>query len=146
MVDCLVYWKIFPSQFRQYGEDVITPEWDTKYEYFPDQVNAGDNLWVIIRDEDKWFLIQRIYIQKVVFNEERGEWDIEGNDSKSEIFDVSNQPDFVPILHRLNFASGKKITKNGGWIGTQIQRPRPLSNSDVTLLKNYTKTLRSVKR
>jgi hypothetical protein len=58
--------------------------------------------------------------------------------------DIHNQPDFTPILHRLNFASGKKITKSGAWIGTQIQRPRPLSDADVILLNKYARTLQKV--
>ena len=59
-----------------------------------------------------------------------------------QIFDINNQPDFTPILCQLNFASGKKITKKGGWIGTQIQRPRPLSEADVTRLNKYARTLK----
>jgi hypothetical protein len=145
MADCLVYWKVYSRQLQQYGKDAITAAWDTKSEYFSEQVNVGDNLWVIIRGGDRWWLIQRIYVDKVVFDEIDRVWYVEGDDSKSEKFDIYNQSDFAPILHQLNFASSKKITKYGGWIGTQIQRPRPLASSDVALLKQYTKTLHRTK-
>ncbi len=142
MADCLVYWKVYSKQLKKYGREAMTPQWNTEYEYFADQVLDGDNLWVVIRGGDKWWLIQRICIQEVVFDEIDEMWYVEGDDSKSENFDISNQPDFTPILHQLKFVSGKRITKNGGWIGTQLQRPRPLSDSDVILLNKYAKTLR----
>jgi len=143
MADCLVYWKVFPQQYQELGRAAMTPNWNTAYEYFPDLVKDGDNLWVVIRRVDLWYLIQRISIKDVFFD---GVWRVEGDPCKSEVFDVRmrNQPDFTPILRQLNFASGKKITKIGGMIGTQIQRPRPLSDADVVLLSNYAKTLQKV--
>jgi hypothetical protein len=144
MADCLVYWKVYWQQTERFGKSAVTPDWDTKYEYFPDQVEPGDNIWVVMRDGDRWSLIQRISIKKIILNRENGIWDVKGDRSKSETFDIQNQPDFTPILRRLNFASGKKITKSGAWIGTQIQRPRPLSDADVILLNKYARTLQKV--
>ena len=77
------------------------------------------------------------------FDVNSGQWHAKGNDKRSEIFDLNDQSDFSLTLYKLNFASGKSITTKGMLIGRSIQRSRPLSNSDVALLNQYAKTLKT---
>lgn len=144
MADCLVYWKVYWEQRKQ--PDAFIPDWYTRYKYFPNQVDIGDNLWVVVwggeDHPDKWRLIQRISVKDVVFN--NGEFHAKGDVKNSQTFDVKNQSDLTPILRKLNFASGKRITARGKLIGRSIQRSRPLSDSDVILLEQYAKTLKTI--
>lgn len=147
MADCLVYWKTYRDDYQRDGNSALTAEWFTEYRYFPDQIRQGDNLWVVVQagenHPDEWRLIQQIYIEKVEFDTNSGQWHAKGNDKKSKIFDINGQSDFSSILHKLNFASGKSITTKGKLIGRSIQRSRPLSISDIALLKQYAKTLKT---
>jgi hypothetical protein len=145
MADCLVYWKEYWKDYKQYGESALNPEWYTKYRAFPHQIGKGDSLWVVVwggeDHPDEWRLIQRIYVKSVIFDPDDKQWHAVGDERKSETFDIKNQPDFGQILHTLRFASGKALSAKGKAIGRSIQRSRPLSHSDIGLLRHYANTV-----
>jgi hypothetical protein len=91
---------------------------------------------------DEWRLAQRISVKEIRSN--NGEFHTKGDVKNSQTFDVDKQSDLTPILRKLNFASGKRITARGKLIGRSIQRNRPLAESDVVLLEQYAKKLKTI--
>ena len=51
------------------------------------------------------------------------------------------QPDFTPVLHKLEFTTGKRIILDGALIGRTLQQLRPLTSADSILLKQYARKL-----
>jgi hypothetical protein len=141
MTDYLAYWVPFWDDTE--GDlSVVVHNWFTNRKYFFGQVKPGDNIWVVVtggsRHSDEWRLLQRVYVRALEYKkgEKFSYWAV-GDDDKSELFDPDEQIDFAPMLRKLKFASGKRITGRGRKIGTLLRAIRPLSDSDVVLLQEY---------
>jgi hypothetical protein len=138
-----VYWKDFWVEFEEYGHDALDLLWHTSNQRFFDQVQPGDNLWIVVFwAPDEWRLIQRLHIRRLRIESgyERPYHAI--GDDRSQTFRLDRQPDFAPILRKLEFVSGKRIKAMGRLIGRSLQTSRPLSEGDIHLLRNYTKKLK----
>ena len=141
-----MYWKFF---WKDYEGDpqALNDEWYDTRESFYEQLQPGDNLWVVVSGgqeyPDEWRLLQRIYVRELTVEDGYDRpYHASGDPKKSPKFSLAKQSDFTPVLHKLEFASGKKIKATGRLIGRSLQAFRPLSDDDVTLLEEYTKGLK----
>jgi hypothetical protein len=147
MSDCLMYWKFFWTDYEG-DPEVLNDEWYTKSEHFFKQVKPGDNLWVVVSGgtdyADEWRLLQRIHVRKLKFEGSKYErpYHASGDPTKSSKFDIDRQSDLTPLLHKLEFASGRRIKTKGRLIGRSLQAIRPLSDDDVVRLEDYAKGLK----
>jgi len=93
---------------------------------------------------DEWRLLQRIHVRKRKFegSEYERPYHASGDPKKSLKFDIVKQPDLTPLLHKLEFVSGRRIKAKGRLIGRSLQAIRPLSDDDVVLLEDYAKGLK----
>lgn len=145
MSNYLLYWKYFWEDIAD-NPSAFNELWHTRQEGFWNKVKSGDSLWVVISGgsqfPDEWRLLQRIVVQEKFtnFSFERP-YGIIGNEKTGQHYDVSTQFDLTPLLHKLEFLSGKKITANGRAIGNAIQAIRPLSENDGLLLNEYAQKL-----
>jgi hypothetical protein len=159
MTDCLVYWQRYKRAINGFGEDdeeyreIATAHWATSSEKFLRQVKPRDSLWVVVWAEGKhtngWRLLQRIYLRERpklnrLIQSDDGEYHVDGDLRKSQLFRLYGQSDFTPILRKMTFRSGKRITAKGRRIGNSIQSIRPLSDFDVVLLQNYVRKLKKI--
>ena len=150
MADCLLYWKFFWKDFRR-NPLSLNHDWYTKSIYFFDQVSPGDSLWVVVRaglgppNNTEWRLLQRIVIYKLTIEQCERPYHAIGDIRRSQHFDIRTQSDLTPLLHKLEFVSGKKILGKGGKIGQSLQSIRPLSKKDSNLLEQYAKSLTVLK-
>lgn len=147
MADFLIYWKDFWEDKKD-GNSNFDERWHTGLKWFYNNVEKGDNLWFITFDNkpnsDEWRLVSRIVVEKKEpkKNRKKKPYGISGNNHKSKKFDIESQSDFTPIIHKLEFKSGKKITARGRTIGLFLRQIRPLSATDNTLLEDYSKNLK----
>ena len=146
MADFLIYWKGFWNDIQD-GNSDFDEKWHTEQKHFYKKVQSGDILWLIVfggnLHSDEWRLISQICVEKKDINSEKEKpYGIFGNKEKSQKFNVEYQSDFTPILHKLEFESGKKITKEGRIIGQNIQQIRDLTETDSLLLKDYSASLK----
>lgn len=146
MSNFLLYWKYFWDDFAE-NSDSLNELWYTAQKSFWEKVEPDDNLWVVIfgdsQSPNEWRLLQRIVVQKKFtdFKYDRP-YRLIGDSAKGQHFNISSQDDLTPLLHSLNFVSGKKITATGRAIGNAIQTIRPLSEADGLLLEKYSQTLK----
>ena len=141
MTDFLVYWKDYWRDTRE-NPNAIDRYWHTANETFFDEARPGASLWVVVSggkdDPGEWRLLQRIVIRaKAENNDEKRPYEIIGNRRRSQVFDMNAEPDLAPLLRKLEFRTGKKITARGNAIGNTLQTARPLTPSDVVLLEDY---------
>lgn len=141
MPDFLMYWKYF---WRDEADDPdsFNDNWHTQNEHFFNKVEQGDSLWVVISGgrhyPAEWRLLQRIIVQEKFADYDLDRpYGITGNVEQGQKFDIATQSDLTPVLHRLEFVSGKKITATGKAIGNTLQAIRPLAKSDSALLRRY---------
>jgi hypothetical protein len=141
MADFMVYWKYFEKDDEKLGA-VWGSDWYTENERFFNQLAPGDNLWVIVRLNEEWRLLQRIRVQGLRIEtdenssavQEYGRYHAIGDPTSSGNFDIHSQQDFAPTIRQLTFESGKQITAIGNLIGRSFQAARALSNADAKLL------------
>jgi len=153
MADCLVYWKQFWDEYENEKDpDFLENDWDwyDKRKRFFNQLERDDSLWVVVSGgaeyPDEWRLLQRIVVRDLKFAAKYNRADgrpyrIVGDREKSPKFDLGSQPDLTNLLHKLEFVSGKRITKEGKAIGLQLEQFRPLSPSGSRLLEQYARKL-----
>ena len=153
MADYLLYWKYYWRDVHILGPGMVTSDWHTSNERIFDQLRTGDNLWVVIQGgdsgQDEWRLLERICIGKLEqdVDEERyevneyGRFHVIGDPTRSDVFDPVDQPDFTPLLLKLTFSTGRKITSSGRLIGQSLQTARKLSDADTDMLKAYSAKL-----
>jgi hypothetical protein len=114
------------------------------------QLKRGDNLWIVVTGgkdyPDEWRLLQRINIREVreEHSEDEFPYHAIGNRKDSPKFDIAAQSNLTPLLHKLEFTSGKRIKADGRLIGCAVQTIRPLSDADIDLLQQYAKRLRTL--
>ncbi len=149
MTDYLVYWQSFWNDVDDPAE--VVHDWYTKNETFYNQIERGDNLWVVVSggqdSPGEWRLLQRIYVASRdphLQQSQYGPYHVIGDEQQGKVFDPSLQPDFAPLLKKLRFASGNRITLSGGQIGQALQSIRRLSDSDVVLLREYAEMLKPI--
>jgi hypothetical protein len=145
MTDYLMYWKYFWQDMQEHP-DSFNDKWHTRNESFFNQVERGNSLWVVVsgglRYPEEWRLLQRIVVaEKFVNYDYERPYGILGDPGKGQKFDIEAQTDLTPLLHKLEFVSGRRITAKGRGIGNALQTIRPLSESDTALLKQYANTL-----
>lgn len=153
MSDCLVYWKYYWDDVLKYGPQLVTEHWHTHYKGFFDKVEPGNNLWVVTTSgpnyPEEWRLLESLRIHRLDIDPDPqyGKYHAFGDISKSFFYSLDDQKDFTPILHSLNFRSGKKIPRviRGRNIGNFLQSIRTLSRGDIVTLRDYTKTIPIVK-
>ena len=126
----LVYWKTYWN----YGEEGAKEHVVTKgYGSGAVKFVADDRLWVVATDrayQTEWKLLQFIRTTSAMGGRAFADPDYSR-------FFPHNQSGFESVLRKLQFRSGKAISRSGRQIGQQLQRPRPLSNDDITLLKKF---------
>jgi hypothetical protein len=148
MADYLLYWKSFwrATENNLFDRDF---RWHTKQDGFWRNVEAGDNLWTIASGgdyaPDEWRLVDRI-VAREKFTNFDFDWPfgIIGDPARSEAYDVEMQPDLTPLLLRLEFESGMRLSVHGRAIGNAIQKHRRLSVADSLLLKDYARGLERI--
>jgi len=151
MPDFLLYRKNYWKDLEK-DSNCIDEIWHTGQKPFFDKVEQGDSLWVVVTDgshhpaECEWRLLQRMVVQEksVDYRDEYHDrpYRTDGDYEKGQRFDVEAQFDLTPLLHKLDFKSGRRITDTGKKIGNSLQKIRPLSESDSALLKEYAKDLK----
>jgi hypothetical protein len=154
MADCLVYWKYCSAELNEFTSDNPGPwnfHYNSRSRRLFDQIERGENLWIVVFDTvpppGDWLLITRIsVIEKKHRPEVARPYQIVGDPKKSVSFDIRKQSDLTPVLHELNFVTGKKILANGIKIALSLQYIRPLTDGDGALLERYSKDLPMVSR
>ena len=140
----LIYFKNYWDAMK--GPYALVNEWGTKTTRFHQIVKPRDTLWVIIQAgpsaPDEWRLLQKIQIESL-YRDPANEYSYRarGDEKASSIFDPKVQSDLVPLLKRLNFASGKKIELSGRKIAKALQFIRKLCEEDTALLSKYATSL-----
>lgn len=144
MADYLVYWKIF---WDEHPEGLTDPDflWHTGHQYW-NNVQPGDTLWAVasggIKEPSEWRLVERLVVQEKYsrpdFERPNG---IRGNPALSEAYQIDGQQDLTPLLHELEFTSGRRLTVSGREIGKAIQVARPLTENDRERLDTYARKL-----
>jgi hypothetical protein len=141
MADYLVYWQVF---WRENPTGVYIPDFDfgTNQDFWGN-VAIGDSVWCVTfggdQAPDEWRLIQRIVVQEKYIDAD-SDWSnrFRGDPAQSEAYQVTNQADLTPLLHQLEFKSGRRITVSGREIGNAIQSARPLTEADQLLFEKFT--------
>ena len=154
MADCLVYWKDCSAELNTFRSDKPGPwnfHYNSKSRCLFDQIERGETLWIVVFDTapppGDWLLIERIAVMDKKHNPESARpYQIVGDPEKSVSFDIRKQSDLTPVLHELNFVTGKKILAGGIKIALSLQYIRPLTNGDSALLERYSKDLPTVSR
>lgn len=151
MADCLMYWKTYWDDiYNEDPDEIVDIHWHTNSESFFQQVEIGDSLWVTVwagsSRPEEWRLLEKIRIKELKEEEPddnyRGPYHAIGDQLSSLYFDIKRQSDFTPILHELEFISGRKIKANGKLIGRSLQAIRPLTDGDIELLERYSANLK----
>ena len=160
MADCLVYWQRYWRDVDDLSEDSeeyrekANAHWATRNEKFRRQAKSRDSLWVVVwagkKYPNEWRLLQRIYLRERPkldrsLPSDYGEYHVDGDPRKSQLFRREGQIDFTPMPHKLTFRTGKKIAVKGRRIGNCIETIRPLSDSDVVLLQKYERKLKKIR-
>ena len=154
MADCLTYWKDCSAELNEFTSDNPGP-WNSHYHsksrHLFDQIERGENLWIVVFDVDPppgdWLLIGRISVMEKKHKPEFPRpYQIIGDPEKSLFFDIRTQSDLTPVLHELNFGTGKKILASGVKIAQSLQPIRPLTSADSALLQRYSEDLPTVTR
>jgi hypothetical protein len=148
MAHYMVYWKYFERDDAKLGV-VWGSDWYSENERIFNQLARGDNLWVVVRLDEEWRLLQRIRVQELKIEtdedspevQEYGRYHAIGDPLLSKSFDIRLQQDFAPTIRQLTFRSGKPITATGKLIGRFFQTARVLSDADAKLLSTYEATL-----
>jgi hypothetical protein len=145
MSDYLLYWKYFWEDIAE-NPNALNEEWHTEQEGFWYKAKEGDNLWVVISGgkdfPNEWRLLQKIVVQEKFYNQFDGRrYELKGNPSISERYDVFSQSDLTDLLQKLEFESGKRIQVRGKAIGNTLQAIRPLTEKDGEILKEYAQNL-----
>ncbi len=139
MSDYLAYWKKYWRDCQDTGQR-FTEQWHTNSKRSFQQVKPDDNFWIVATGgsdcPDEWRLVQRLHINEVRLDSEHvRRYLFDGVVEERWKFDIGAQSDFTPILHKLDFASGKKIKERGKRIGLTLENIRRLSEDDVALLE-----------
>jgi hypothetical protein len=154
MADCLVYWKYCSAELNQFTSDNPGPwnfHYNSRSRRLFDRIERGDNLWIVVFDTapppGDWLLIEKISVMEKKYRPEFARpYQLIGNPKKSVSFDIRKQTDLTPVLHDLNFVTGKKILASGIKIALFLQYVRVLTNGDSALLERYSKDLPTVSR
>ncbi len=141
MSDFLVYWKEYWSDLRT-KQGARNYYWQTAKRSFYEQARPKDRLWVVVSagnaHPNEWRLVQLIVIRDKQINTRLARpYEMIGNRKSSQRFDIEAQPDLSSLLHKLEFASGRRITARGRAIGNTLQAIRRLTASDAVLLNRY---------
>ena len=127
----------------------VNPGWGTQTEYVHQMVEPGDTIWVVTRGgpghEQAWRLLQKVVVARNWYDTERKDnfrYRVAEDEALSAVYDPEDQTDLTPLLHKLDFASGKRITASGAKIGQSLQTVRPLTWHSGGLLEAYAAKLR----
>ncbi|SRR6266540_3276469 len=154
MADCLIYWKDCSAELNEFTSDNPGPwsfHYHSKSRHLFDQIERGENLWIVVFDTapppGDWLLIEKISVMEKKHKPEFARpYQIVGDPKKSLFFDIRKQSDLTPVLHKLNFFTGKKILASGAKIAQSLQSIRPLTSGDSALLQRFSKDLPTVSR
>lgn len=154
MADCLIYWKNCSAELNEFTSNKPGPwnlHYHSKSRHLFDQIERGENLWIVVFDTapppGDWLLIETISVMEKTHKPELARpYQIAGDPKKSLCFDIRKQSDLTPVLHKLNFVTGKKILASGAKIAQSLQPIRPLTSGDSALLQRYCKDLPTVSR
>jgi hypothetical protein len=127
----------------------VTDRWHTNDLSFFEKLSPQDNIWIIIRasedDPNEWRLLERLKVAQMLPNhdEKYGEYCALGDILNSEFYSIDRQHNFEPIIHRLEFESGKEIPAHvsANKIGIYIQGVRWLSDLDTLTMQKYARSL-----
>ncbi len=148
MANYLVYWRGYWGDVAHQGIDF---RWNTRNDAFFRRVRLEDHIWVVVSGgsdkPDEWRLLQRIVVADKGQNlpgHQYGHNRIEGDETGSQVYDLTSQPDLTPVLHEMEFDSGRRITSDGAKIGQSLQSIRTLTPEDARRLAEHAATLRAV--
>jgi hypothetical protein len=146
-MDYLLYWKTFWSEHGDRGP--IRAEWPTDRRWLWEKASRGDRYWVVIaapkKEPGHWRLLQKLEVARRDSNVGKGDrkFRIVGDRTKSRVFDFADRrPDAAAVLKRLEFSSGRPITRTGTGIGRSIRTPRRLTPADVKKMEKFAARLR----
>lgn len=145
----LVYWQVFWDDWSKYGPNIYSIIYHTRSKWFYKAVKPGDDVWLVVSggrsNPGLWYLATRFTVRRKSFGRskwrqyrllpELREWDL---------FCLDRQADMSPILRRLAFASGRRISVRGGLIGMFLQTPRRLATQDLSTLRGHMSRLRRI--
>lgn len=149
MADCLIYWKDSTVERNQFDSDDPGPwnfHYHTRQRALFGQIKKGDNLWVVVFDAQPppgdWLLIEKISVTKKMHRPDFPRpYQVVGDPTHSEFFDIREQHDLTSVLHQLKFITGKRISAQGAKIAQSLQLIRPLTSSDSALLQTHAQKL-----
>ena len=149
MADCLVYWKDCSAELKHFASDTPGPwnfHYHSKNPRLFDRIERGDNLWIVVFDTEpqpgEWLLIERLCVAEKRYKSElKRPYQIVGDPGQSTSFDIRKQEDLTPVLHNLNFVTGKKILVSGIKIALVLQNIRQLTEGDSASLEQYSQGL-----
>lgn len=131
----LVYWKTFwDYDTDRARKHVLSKGYGTNARKFA----VKDSLWIIATDRNDpnvWRLLQYLHIKETHGNRAIADYD------GSLFFEEKKQINFENTLKKLQFHSGKSITKSNAQVGLQLQKPRQLSVEDIEILDKYVKKI-----
>jgi hypothetical protein len=142
MSNWLLYWK---EHSIEGDYEPVSNGWHTKQEPFFRQAQRGDSLWVVVHvgtaRGDRWLLFEHILVLRKKVKSTKRQYCVLGDPQRSERFDLIRQVDLEPVLHKLQFVTGRKIKAQGRMIGRSLQTIRRLSDTDTLLLEDYSRKL-----
>ena len=120
MAHYLLYWKSF---WREGENNIVDSDfrWHTQQEGFWRNVVAGDSLWTLALGADEapteWRLVDRIVVREKFTNFDF-DWPfgIIGDPTLSEGYRIETQSDLTPVLQRLKFQSGLRLTVSASYL------------------------------
>jgi len=139
----------FLAYLQHYWEDLKHPAevergWGTETDYVHRMVSRDDIIWVVIRGgpghDQEWRLLQKVVVYQNWYDKGRKDnfrYRVAEDEALSTVYDPEDQGDLAPLLHRLDFANGKRITSSGAKIGQSLQTVRPLTWHSGALLEAY---------
>jgi hypothetical protein len=145
-MDYLLYWKSFWSESG--GRPPAKRDWYTDRKWLWEKAARGDRFWVVITAPKKapgqWRLLERLEVAKPDSNVRRSgrKYRIVGSRKRSRVFDFAEgQGDVAPVLRRLDFSTGRRLTLAGSAIGRCIRNPRRLTPEDAQKLEDFASRL-----
>ena len=144
MSDIITYLQHFWKDRR--SEANVQHEWGTQGPQLHAQIRPGDIIWVVTTGGpdtlDKWRLFQKIVMDRLFVDPICSYlYRIAGKEDQCAVYRLEGQPDLAPLLQRLLFSSGRRITAMGRRIGQALQTTRPLIEADSELFRQHADSL-----
>jgi len=153
MTHYLAYWKTFHEEVITENVYLIDPfQWFSDKEWFHKKVNPGDIIWVVGRARltapDDWRLLEKLVVTQRSIRVKTAsgrrkykKYKVPCDSVSSFRYNPASHTNIESLLKKLEFKSGKQITRDGSLIGMCIQQTRELTMHDINRLNVFSRNL-----